>query len=444
MSIPTRVTAAAFFVFALVSTTQGQVQTPVQASTQAQVPPADNDFNALRGPAAAGDAQAQFSLGNYYIDGRGGAALDYGQAVFWYRKSATQGYAPALNQLGYMQENKIGLPRDYKRALYYYRLAANKGNALAEYHLGAMYQSGRQVRRNYKQAFEWYRKAADQNLADAENEVGYFYRCGWGVKRDYAQALDWYRRASSHGSSNAETNLGFMAEKGWGQPQSYDEAFSWYYKAAEHGSAEAMENIGYNFQNGVGVAVDYAKAWSWLYKAAALGSATAENQLGWMYQYGEGMPADNATAVTLYRLSSDQGNKDGDDNLRDLCVDLYQSGDKLCHSGNDIRSDPAIEMILRRAQMRDLRAQIIGLETDALQDDMSADHLANMGKNDKSEKNGITKSITKVMDGVGTTLSVSPRLDAANRREQAARLREELTQLESLDQSSANVPPPAP
>ena len=48
------------------------------------------------------------------------------------------------------------------------------------------------------------------------------------------------------------------------------------------------------------------------------------------------------------------------------------------------------------------------------------------------------------MDGVGTALSVSPRLDAANRREQAARLREELAQLESLDQSSANVPPPAP
>lgn len=173
MSIPTRVTAAAFFVFALVSTTQGHVQAPVQVSTQAQALPADDDFNALRGPAAAGDAQAQFALGNDYIDGRE-VAQDYGQAVIWYRKSAAQGYAPALNQLGYMQENKIGLPRDYKRALYYYRLAAKKGNALAEYNLGAMYQSGLQVRRDYRQAFEWYRKAADQNLADAENEVGYF------------------------------------------------------------------------------------------------------------------------------------------------------------------------------------------------------------------------------------------------------------------------------
>jgi hypothetical protein len=98
-------------------------------------------------------------------------------------------------------------------------------------------------------------------------------------------------------------------------------------------------------------------------------------------------------------------------------------------------------MIQRRAQIRDLRAQIIGLETDALQDDISADHLANMGKNGKGKKKN---GITKVMDEVGAALSVNPRLDAANRREQAARLREELAQLEGLDQSSANLPPPAP
>ena len=66
MPFPTRVTAAAFFVFALVSTTQGHAQAPVQVSTQVQVLPADDDFNALRGPVAAGDAQAQFALGNDY------------------------------------------------------------------------------------------------------------------------------------------------------------------------------------------------------------------------------------------------------------------------------------------------------------------------------------------------------------------------------------------
>src|ERR1700693_842682 len=99
MSIPTRVTAAAFFVFALVSTTQGHAQAPVQLSTQAQALPADNDFNSLLGPAAARDAEAPSALGNDYIDAPG-VAPDYGQAVIWYRRSAAQGYAPPLNQLG--------------------------------------------------------------------------------------------------------------------------------------------------------------------------------------------------------------------------------------------------------------------------------------------------------------------------------------------------------
>jgi len=160
MSIRTRATAAAFLAFWLAITVRAQTpgqtsaQAPVQTSTHATARPADNDFYALGAPAAAGDAQAQFALGNYYFDGRG-VAQDYGQALTWYRKSADQGYAPALNQLGYMHQHKFGLPRDYKRALNYYRLAAKKGYAQAEYNLGVMYQSGLGAKRDNKQACEW-------------------------------------------------------------------------------------------------------------------------------------------------------------------------------------------------------------------------------------------------------------------------------------------------
>jgi TPR repeat protein len=436
--------AAAFLAFAPVITVRAQgpaqkpAPAPVEAPSDATPLSADNEIYPLLGPAEAGDAQAQFTLGNHYFDGRG-VAQDYGQALAWYRKSADQNYAPALNQLGYMCQHKAGLPFNYKRALYFYRLAASKGYARAEYNLGAMYQSGLGVKRDLKQAFEWFRKAADQNLADAENEVGYAYQCGCGIKQDYAQALDWYRRAASHGNSNAETNIGFMAEKGWGQPQSYDQAFSWYYKAAEHGNAGAMDDIGFNFQNGVGVAVDYAKAWSWLYKAAALGSAAAENQLGWMYQYGQGVEQDDAVAVAWYRLSDDQGNTDGDSNLRNLCVDLEQGGDELCQSGAPV-NDPAIELVRRRASIRDLRNKITGLETDALQDEMNADELANMGTNSKhAQNNVIGRGITKFFDSVGTVVGVPARVQAPILRQQAALLREQLAQLERLDQLSSNA-----
>jgi len=91
-------------------------------------------------------------------------------------------------------------------------------------------------------------------------------------------------------------------------------------------------------------------------------------------------------------------------------------------------------MVRRRARIRELRAQINGLETDAVQDDNSADELATMGKKNDG--------VGKIMDAFGTFVGVKPRLDAAKYREQAARLREELARLESLDQSSANLSVP--
>jgi len=229
-----------------------------------------------------------------------------------------------------------------------------------------------------------------------------------------------------------------MAENGWGQPQSYDEAFSWYYKAAEHGNDHAMENIGYNFQNGIGVATDYAKAGFWLYKAAALENSDAENQLGWMYQYGQGVKPDDAKAVAWYRLAADQGNVHGKNNLEAFKDELEERGGGFWESANEPVSDAAIEMVQRRARIRDLRAQITGLETDALAQENSADELANMGNNGK-KKNG---AIAKVMDAFGTVVGAKPLLDAAKSREEAARLREELAKIENQDKFSAGVPAP--
>ena len=131
MSFRTTVTRAALFLFAL--TAVARAQAPEQTSTQATASPG-TEPNSLLAAAAAGDAQAQFNLGNYYFGTRY-VTLDYAQALSWYRKSAAQGFAPAQNQLGTMYENKIGLPQDDKRAVSYYRLAANQGNALAQYNL---------------------------------------------------------------------------------------------------------------------------------------------------------------------------------------------------------------------------------------------------------------------------------------------------------------------
>jgi TPR repeat protein len=91
-------------VFTLVSAASARAQAPVQTSTQATAQPPDNDFYAVRQPAAAGNAQAQFALANHYFYGLG-VPQDYRQALLWYNKSANQGFAPAQNLLGYMYQH---------------------------------------------------------------------------------------------------------------------------------------------------------------------------------------------------------------------------------------------------------------------------------------------------------------------------------------------------
>ena len=96
MRFRTRAWAAAFFALALVLTVRAQAPAP-----------ANEDIVSLRAQAEAGNAQAQFALGNHYFNVTG-VPPDYAQALIWYSKSAAQGYAPAQNQLGYMHQHKFG------------------------------------------------------------------------------------------------------------------------------------------------------------------------------------------------------------------------------------------------------------------------------------------------------------------------------------------------
>ena len=49
--------------------------------------------------AQAGDAEAQCMLGNVYLLGLGGIAVDQAQAIRWYHRSANQGYSVATRNL---------------------------------------------------------------------------------------------------------------------------------------------------------------------------------------------------------------------------------------------------------------------------------------------------------------------------------------------------------
>jgi len=113
----------------------------------------------LRG-AALGDASAENTIGDIYLNGFG-VAKDSAQALEWYRKAAAQGELAVYFGLGDMYANGFGVPNDHAAAAQRYRKAAEQGYAAAEYDLGMMYAIGDGVPKDTKAAIDWLKKAAE-------------------------------------------------------------------------------------------------------------------------------------------------------------------------------------------------------------------------------------------------------------------------------------------
>jgi TPR repeat protein len=52
--------------------------------------------------------------------------------------------------------------QDYSQAMKWYRLSVKRGNPIALNSIGAMYEEGLGVQQDYTEAVKWYRQAADQ------------------------------------------------------------------------------------------------------------------------------------------------------------------------------------------------------------------------------------------------------------------------------------------
>jgi len=79
----------------------------------------------LRQRAAAGDPEAQFTLGKNYEAGRSGLKKDYAEAASWYRKSADQGNVYAQASLGILYHSGKGLPHDDVQAEMWFSISAD-------------------------------------------------------------------------------------------------------------------------------------------------------------------------------------------------------------------------------------------------------------------------------------------------------------------------------
>lgn len=119
-----------------------------------------------RPAAIAGDASAQYGLGQAYLYGRGVTA-DLAQAELWYRKAAAQGHLEAGDNLGLLLFQK-GQRRD---ALPYLERSSARGEPRAQYVLGTAKFNGELVDRDWVGAYALMTRASSAGLPQASRAL---------------------------------------------------------------------------------------------------------------------------------------------------------------------------------------------------------------------------------------------------------------------------------
>ncbi len=121
--------------------------------------------------------------------------------------------ASEQRQLGRKYETGEDLPKDLAKAVYWYRKSAEQGYAEGQCSLAWMYSNGAGVVMDKAEAAKWYRKAADQGHARARNNLGHMFLIGDGVAKDEKKGIVLLQQASAQGFANAQAKL-----KELGQP----------------------------------------------------------------------------------------------------------------------------------------------------------------------------------------------------------------------------------
>lgn len=93
---------------------------------------------------------------------------NYQVAMKYYLKAAKHNNFDAVNDIGYMYSNGLGVEQDEQKAFQWFLKAAKLGNPMSMYSLGRCYYYGRGTPRDISKAKEWLSKSANKGYVDAK------------------------------------------------------------------------------------------------------------------------------------------------------------------------------------------------------------------------------------------------------------------------------------
>lgn len=160
-----------------------------------------------------GDSEAQFNLGNSYLE------KDPEKAVEFFRAATAQGNPAAECSLARCYIKGIGVEQNTEMAIKHYQSSADKGIADAQAFMGARYQKNLEVlnlKQDFVLALKYFKLAADQKNADGYTGLGLCYWNGEGVEKDTKEAVRLFTLGAEAGNAQAHEMLGLCYEHGIG------------------------------------------------------------------------------------------------------------------------------------------------------------------------------------------------------------------------------------
>lgn len=164
------------------------------------------DIPKLTARAQAGDAQAQFELGQDYSAGDG-VEQNNVTAMIWFRKAADQHHAEAWKRIGDLLARGYGIDNDVDQAVAAYRTAISLGSSEATIELAELFLHG-EGGGKVADGLRLLRDAAGRDDLAAQNLLGTLLRYGDdGYEPDKAEAIRWLLRAAAQNDVAAMNKL---------------------------------------------------------------------------------------------------------------------------------------------------------------------------------------------------------------------------------------------
>lgn len=221
---------------------------------------ADPWLQDLEARAESGDTEAMRELAGYYVFPEDGRKPDYKKGIAWYEKASEGLNVEAINTLGWLYEEGVGVEQDMAKAeeLYYKAWQIENGEYVSPEEAAAAQEAmpeeldwdwdaiyrGEASEEEYAALHAWLNYHVERNEPECANTLADMYRSGFGVEQDAQKAIELYERSAALGCTMALTNLADTFRYGMGVEQDANKAIEYYEQAVEQGDAQAMASLG--------------------------------------------------------------------------------------------------------------------------------------------------------------------------------------------------------